>query len=187
MYKVEPIRDAERLAKFGEELRRKSDRDYLLFVAGTHTGLRISDLLPLKVGDLRDSEFLVLREKKTRKNKRIVLNPELKRICREVLAGRDAAEYAFASRQGNRPISRSRAWSIFSEAAAVIGIKDAIGTHTLRKTFGYHFYQQTHDVAMLMELFNHSSAAVTLRYIGVTQDAQDKAMRKFRLPKPEDA
>jgi integrase len=43
---------------------------------------------------------------------------------------------------------------------------EEVGTHTLRKTFGYHFYQQTKDVAMLQEIFNHSSPAITLKYIG---------------------
>jgi integrase len=58
---------------------------------------------------------------------------------------------------------------------------DEIGTHTLRKTFGYHFYQQTKDVAMLQEIFNHSSPAITLKYIGVNQDSMDRAMTKFKI------
>ena len=50
----------------------------------------------------------------------------------------------------------------------------AVGTHTLRKTFGYHMYQKTHDVALLMDVFNHDDPSVTLRYIGVNQDTKDK-------------
>lgn len=56
-----------------------------------------------------------------------------------------------------------------------------IGTHTMRKTFGYHFYQQTKDVAMLQEIFNHSGPDITLRYIGVNQDSMDKAMASFKI------
>ncbi|MFP3813497.1 tyrosine-type recombinase/integrase, partial [Bacillus sp. SIMBA_005] len=58
---------------------------------------------------------------------------------------------------------------------------DDIGTHTLRKTFGYHFYKQTKDVAMLQEIFNHSDQRTTLRYIGINQDAMNNAMKKFKI------
>jgi len=56
-----------------------------------------------------------------------------------------------------------------------------IGTHTLRKTFGYHFYQKYKDIALLQELFNHSAPSVTLRYIGINQDMIDVAMKEFKL------
>jgi len=58
---------------------------------------------------------------------------------------------------------------------------DSIGTHTLRKTFGYHFYQKYKDIALLQELFNHSAPSVTLRYIGINQDMIDDAMKEFKL------
>lgn len=57
-----------------------------------------------------------------------------------------------------------------SKAAEHFGIEERIGTHTLRKTFGYHYYLKTHDVGTLMKLFNHSSETVTLCYIGITDD-----------------
>ncbi|CAF1747999.1 Tyrosine recombinase XerD [Bacillus subtilis] len=60
-------------------------------------------------------------------------------------------------------------------------ILDDIGTHTLRKTFGYHFYKQTKDVAMLQEIFNHSDQRTTLRYIRINQDAMNNAMKKFKI------
>lgn len=72
------------------------------------------------------------------------------------------------------------AYKILSGTAAEFGLGE-IGTHTLRKTFGYHMYMQTKNIALLMEIFNHSSERVTLRYIGVNQDAIDKAMQKFRI------
>ncbi|MDX9806823.1 MAG: site-specific integrase, partial [bacterium] len=53
--------------------------------------------------------------------------------------------------------------------------------HTLRKTFGYHFYQKTKDVALLQQLFNHSAPSVTLRYIGINQDIMDMAIEDFSL------
>jgi len=58
---------------------------------------------------------------------------------------------------------------------------EEIGTHTLRKTFGYHFYKKTNDIALLMELFNHSSQSITLRYIGMNQDFMDEQLIDFNL------
>ena len=51
----------------------------------------------------------------------------------------------------------------------------------MRKTFGYHFYQKTHDVALLQQMFNHSAPSITLRYIGINQDIMDQAMDDFSL------
>jgi integrase len=73
-----------------------------------------------------------------------------------------------------------QAYRILNKAAKNIGIGE-IGTHTLRKTFGYLFYQKTKDVALLQELFNHSAPSITLRYIGINQDLMDNAMDDFKL------
>ncbi len=67
------------------------------------------------------------------------------------------AEYLFGRKRINKPISRSMAFKILRAAAEHVGL-DEIGTHMLRKTFGYHFYKQTKDVAMLQEIFNHSTS-----------------------------
>ena len=55
------------------------------------------------------------------------------------------------------------------------------GTHSLRKTFGYHLYKQTKDIALLQKVLNHSSQDVTLRYIGVTQEIIDNNLKLFAL------
>ncbi|WP_225986259.1 tyrosine-type recombinase/integrase [Psychrobacillus glaciei] len=77
-------------------------------------------------------------------------------------------------------MDRSTAYRILRDAAEHVNLRE-VGTHTLRKTFGYHFYQQTKDVAILQELFNHSSPSITFEYIGIHQEALDKAMDKYRI------
>ncbi|MEK4883655.1 site-specific integrase [Bacillus sp. FSL W8-0223] len=177
---VQPIRDQEKIERIKEFLKEDSERNYLLFLVGINTGLRISDILKLKVGDVKGTH-IALREQKTSKQKWIRITPSLKRELNKYIAGKDDSEYIFKSRQGkNKPIGRSMAYKILRKAANEFKLKD-IGTHTLRKTFGYHFYQQTKDVAMLQEIFNHSSPDITLRYIGVNQDSMDKAMSKFKI------
>ncbi|HFR4167564.1 TPA: site-specific integrase [Bacillus cereus] len=177
---VQPIRDPEQIQQIKEYLREKSERNYILFVMGINTGLRISDILKLKVGDLKGSH-ISMREMKTGKQKRIQITAALRRELKWYIEGMKDYEYLIKSRQGkNRPIGRSMAYKILSGTAAEFGL-DEIGTHTLRKTFGYHMYMQTKNIALLMEIFNHSSQRVTLRYIGVNQDVMDKAMNRFKI------
>ena len=56
-----------------------------------------------------------------------------------------------------------------------------MGTHTLRKTFGYHYYKKFKDIAMLQKIFNHSNPALTLNYIGIEQDKIDESYKNFIL------
>lgn len=176
---VQPLRDTELIGEIKEYLKTKRMRDYILFIIGIYTGLRISDILNIRVEDLKNRTHLVVRERKTRKTKRIRINPYLKREIAPFLEDKELSEFVIKSRKGqNKPITRKRAYQILKEVAEQFNL-DAIGTHTLRKTFGYHFYKQTKDVALLQDLFNHSSPTVTLRYIGINQDTMDAAIGKF--------
>ncbi|QPA31462.1 tyrosine-type recombinase/integrase [Thermaerobacillus caldiproteolyticus] len=146
MRTVQPIRDVEKIAAMKAELLKTGRRNWFLFVLGINTGLRISDILKLKVKDVKGKSRLMIYEQKTGKYKQFKINRELQQ----------------------------------HRAANKIGISE-IGTHTLRKTFGYHFYQRTKDVALLQEILNHSSPSITLRYIGINQDIIDNAVDDFSL------
>lgn len=179
---VQPIRNLEKLEEIKNILKKQSFRNYFLFVLGINTGLRISDLLKLKVSDVKGKTHIIIREEKTSKIKRFKINSSLSREVEDYVKNMKSEEYLFPSRTGGKtkPISRVMAYNILNDAAHQAGVKE-IGTHTLRKTFGYHFYQQYKDVAMLQELFNHSAPSVTLRYIGISQDEIDKAVDNFSL------
>lgn len=177
---VEPIKDLKKLEEFKEVLR-SNPRNYLLALLGLNTGLRISDIVKLKVGDVKGKTHIELKEEKTNKYKKFLINDTLKSVLNKYCNDIDDESYLFQSRQGNGPIKRFRAYQILNKAARDVGIKDRIGCHTLRKSFGYHFYQSTKDIALLMELFNHASQRVTLRYIGLSQEAKDQAIREFSL------
>lgn len=111
--------------------------------------------------------------------KKIKINKTLRKALDQYIKDRDDQEYVFRSREGlNKPISQYI--NILREAAEYVGL-DSIGTHTLRKTFGYWHYKKFKDVALLQEMFNHSSPDITLRYIGITQDTMDKTMDDFGL------
>ena len=175
MNTVEPIRDNEVVLDIADYLKGKSQRDYVMFMFGIYSGLRICDILQFRVRDVRGKDYIVRREKKTRKEKRFPINKNLKKILEEYTRDKKDYEFLFKGPNApNRPITRQQAYNILSAAGKKFGL-ESIGTHTLRKTFGYHLYKQTNDAALLMDIFNHSDIHITLRYIGVNQDCKDKA------------
>lgn len=181
MNEVQPIRDKKRLEGMKNELLKQGYRDYMLFVLGINTGLRISDLLELKVVDVKDKTHIEIVEGKTKKNKRLMINSQLRNDIDRYINNMGDNEYLFQSQKGdNKPITRVQAYRILNKAAKKQELEN-IGTHTLRKTFGYWHYKQYKDVALLQELFNHSAPSVTLRYIGINQDVMDKTIENFYL------
>lgn len=181
MNTVQPIRDKKTVEDIAAYLRQENERDYVMFMLGIYSGLRISDILKLRVRDVREKESIYIREKKTGKEKRFVINPKLRKVLKEYTAGMDDFSYIFRSQKGkNRPISRTQAYRILSEAGEKFGL-ESIGTHTLRKTFGYHLYQQTHDLELIRDILNHSNETITRRYIGITQEAKDDAMNRLSI------
>lgn len=155
-------------------------RNRLMFVTGVSLGLRISDLLSLKLGDVRGKTHLTITEEKTKKRRPIKLS---KTVMGEVdkLEGTDS-DYLFQSRKGdNRPISRVQAYRILNDAAKRAGLNIKIGTHTLRKTFGYQLYSQGIDITRIMEILNHSTPAMTLKYIGITAKEIDDAYEAIEV------
>ncbi len=180
---VQPIRDPNMVRDIANYLRDRSERNYIMFLMGIYTGLRISDILQRRILDVKDKKNIIIREQKTQKRREIEINPllkkELSNYCKD--KDKDPDDYLIKSRQNyNRPISRSMAYKILHDAADKFHI-ESIGTHTLRKTFGYHFYNQTKDVVTLQKIFNHSHPAITLRYIGIEQESINEAMKRFKI------
>jgi len=183
MKTVQPIREIKVLNNLKHALLKQSFRDYFLFHLGCNSGLRVSDLLRLRVCDVQDRDYIILKEKKTGKNKRFKLNDSVKFEITRYTHGMEPADYLFTSsrvQSSDKPITRDTAYKALNKVALQLGIEE-IGTHTMRKTFGYHFYQKTKDVAILMQLFNHSAPSVTLKYIGIDQDIMDDAVDDFCL------
>ena len=177
---VEPIRDPDDVQAMKDYLKEWNERNYMLFMFGINLGLRISDIIKLKVKDVQ-GQYVNIREMKTGKILKRKMNRSLRREVQEYIGSMNPQDYLFKSRKGkNKPITREAAYYILKAAAEDIGIEN-VGTHTMRKTFGYHHYKNNKDVAMLMVRFNHASPDITLRYIGIQQDQQDKSMDDFYL------
>ncbi|SFA70458.1 site-specific integrase [Clostridium frigidicarnis] len=177
---VEPIRDPDIFHDIQATLKKENPRNYVLIMTGTYAGLRISDVLKLKVKDVKGKKYIDIKEKKTGKRNIIEINPELKEAYKEYCKYMNQEDYLFRKSDINKPISRVRAWKIMKEIGERFKVPN-LGTHTLRKTFGYHYYKKTGDIATLMNMFNHSKESITLRYIGSTQDTMNKARREFKI------
>jgi len=169
--KVDPIKNLKDIKSIKKMLK-DSPRDYCLFVLGINTNLRASDLVAVTVGQVRTIQpgsDLVLTEQKTGKERRITLNAAVVDAIQKLLASADLddADPLFKSRKGGRltvpSINRlAKGW------CASVNLKGNYGSHSLRKTWGYH-QRVTFgaDLPTLMTCFNHSTQRQTLKYLCV--------------------
>ena len=177
---VEPIRDKVKIHQMYTILTNKDIKYGLLFKFGLNTGLRISDILPVKLSDIYNEDgkfrdYLILKEKKTGKEKKIKINAALRKEIEYFVKEEKPTSngYLFYSKKGSN-IGRVQAYRILTEAADILGIEN-FGTHSLRKTWGYWTYKMSkYNIGLIMDTFNHSSPGITLRYIGITQDQKDE-------------
>src|SRR5690625_463975 len=188
-YHVEPLRTAEEIEEMKWAIKRGNKgaskrpelaaRDVLVFLLGINTGLRVNDVVRLKISDVRDQTKVYIREGKTNKRREInigMIQEEIERF----IEGKLLDEYLFKSQKGSNAISTTQVYRILNDASGFLGRND-IGTHTMRKTFGYHHYKQFKDVAILQEIFNHAAPSITMRYIGIRQDEINESLNHFRL------
>lgn len=179
MTTVEPIRNKKDIEKV-EKILAQNQRNLLLFTIGTNCGLRVSDILALNVGDVRGKSYIQIVEKKTGKFKKFPINSKLKPMFENFTKGKKSDEPLFKTIFQNR-LERFAAYHIIRDACEQAGLEEKVGTHTMRKTFGYHHYKKFKDVAMLQKIFNHSNPQITLRYIGIEQDQIDESYTNFIL------
>lgn len=180
---VQPIKSKAKIAAMKAVLKDKDEKYYVMFMIGINSGLRISDILKLQVKDVKDKDEIELKETKTKKPKRFWIDDPLKKCLNDYITKNDMKpdDYLIPSKKGvNKPVSVTQAYRVIHAAGEAVGL-DNIGTHTMRKTFGYWHYRQFHDLAMLTEIFNHSTQQITKRYIGLTQDEINNSYKEFGL------
>lgn len=182
MNTAQPLRSIGEIERLKLILRAKSYRDYVIFMIAINSGLRISDILKLKVSDVRGKTHIYIREEKTNKEARVPLNPSLQLLFNEYTTRMEDGDCLFQSKKDrNKNISRVHVFRILQAAGKEAGLQIPLSPHSLRKTFGWHYYQKHKDVALLQTIFHHSSPSVTLRYIGITQDQVEDSLKDFSL------
>lgn len=193
MNTVNPIREMNLVLDIADYLRYKkgkySYRNYMLWFFGVYLGLRISDILLRQVRDIRHDNTLYFRDTKTNKENYITIPDEYVKDIRDYIKDMRQHEYLFASRKYikkkdfrgevlciKKPISRQQAYNIISQACYHFGLTN-VGTHTMRKTFGYFLYKETNDIVLVQDMLNHTNPSYTKRYIGITQEDKSIARR----------
>lgn len=186
---VEPIKNKTDLKRFLNYLKEKRYMYYVIFQLGMMTGLRISDILALNIDDVYNKTSFEVKEQKTGKHKKMLLQENTKNILKAYIKNYrlkqftvDEEEPLFIGKKHKR-LDRTIVYRMFNEACKACNININIGTHTMRKTFGYHHYQQFKDVVLLQKIFNHSAPQITLRYIGIYQEEIDDSYANFNLDK----
>ena len=157
------------------------DEEYkfcLLITIGVFTGLRISDLLKLRFNQFENSDILTIQEQKTKKIRRIKINNDLKEIIDRVKVKMnivDTSQFIFLNKYGQKAIDKSYVNVKLKEIFKLynIELQSSVSSHLFRKTLGnrvlrLHNYSNE-SVILLMELFGHSSPAITKRYLGLRE------------------
>lgn len=198
---IKNIEDIERISQWFLEHNRY--RDNMLWIVGINFGLRVSDLLRLKVCDLIDdnyhfkSSFCLLEKKtantrKVKKNRYITINQAVMEAVilylKNVPSKMDDYLFRSESNRGanlNQPLHRNSVERILKEVKTALGLPQRIATHTMRKTFGYHQMvmggNDQRRLLLLQKMFGHSSAMQTLSYIGITSEEIDDAYKGLNL------
>ena len=166
--KVDPIRKRKDIDSI-KKLISDNVRDSALFTIGINTNLRASDLLRIKVGQVRDlkpGDSIELKEKKTGKLRRLTLNKSCIQAIQRLLASKsfEDADPLFVGQRG--PLTVPSVHRLVKGWCRAINLRGNYGSHTLRKTFGYH-QRVTFgtDIPRLMVVFNHSTQRQTLEYL----------------------
>lgn len=180
---VQAIKDKKMLNDFMAELDegRNGKRNVLLFKIGLATGLRISDIVKIRAEDVRGKTEFELTEKKTGKKRKVYLHNVLTELT-EYLNTLDKDDvWLFGNTWDNsKHISSNQYYKVLQKVADSLKL-DYIGTHSMRKTFGYWYYKEYKDVATLMTIFNHSSPSITLKYIGITDEEIKNTLKDFKI------
>jgi len=189
---VEPIRDRKKITQIKNLLRGQNRyRDLLLFVVGINTALRISDLLKLQVNQFVDEDGEIrkrfwIKEQKRGKRHEITINQSMKEALTEYLEAnpfslKEPHSYLFFNPRTKQHIKRGQAWKFITTICQDVGLRGNYGTHSLRKTWGYHARMQGVDLALIMYKLNHNSIAYTKRYLGITDDELQAIAQRLNL------
>lgn len=201
----EPIKSIDDINRISEYLiSNKRYRDNMLFIVGINFGLRVSDLRMLRFTNIINDNYMFkdsfpVFEKKTRntrtrkKNRYITINNavvEAVTLYLENTPGVRMSDYLFRSNSNrgsnlNEPLTIKSIDRILKGIAKDLNLTAKISTHSLRKTFGYHQMLMSNNdnrkLLLLQKIFNHSSPAQTLDYIGITGEEIEEAYKKLNL------
>lgn len=191
--KVLPIKDTEVLHDVEDTLLHNfkfGRRNYTIFKLGLVTMLRISDLLALRRSEVFEPDGVIKKnayivDKKTKKHNILYLKPaiyDLSLYIQWLNENYPESEWLFpSSEHPEKHVSIKQYYKVLKKVGELLNI-DYLGTHSMRKTGAYRVYvQSNYDIGLVMSLLNHSSQAMTLRYLGLDQVSKEKKLDLIRF------
>ena len=130
-----------------------------------------------------------IREQKRGKRHEITINNSIREVLEEFLeayagVADNPKNFLFFNTKIKNyavPIKRGQAWKFITTICQQVGLRGNFGTHSLRKTWGYHARMQGVDLTLIMHKLNHESIAYTKRYLGITDDELQAVVQKLNL------
>jgi len=186
MAEVQAVKELDTVKLISHLLERRCSKQMSqIWNIGINLALRISDLLSVRFSDINDDR-LILTEGKTGKRAEIKLNTKTMLLINDIQLAYPNHVFLFQSYRNNKSINtepKPLTRRAVSQAFELIGeeLNLRLGTHSMRKTRGYHLYKKTKDIARVMKMLRHSSEGVTLRYIGITQEDVDRDFVELEL------
>ena len=191
MNEVEAVKTAVQRTQLEAQLLEAGQIYFDLWKVGVNLALRISDLLSITMADVKALDpaapALQLVEQKTGKKRKLVINGAALKIMQRRVADNPKHKYLFQSesvnlsRRSQQPVNRRSVSRVFEKAGGRIAPKVHIGTHSMRKTRGYAMYDAGRSIESICKVLNHSTPAVTMRYIGIDQRDIDQSYVEFEL------
>ncbi|TPR13701.1 site-specific integrase [Apilactobacillus timberlakei] len=187
---VYPIKDSKVLAEVQDTLLNNfifGRRNLTIFQLGKATLLRVSDVLSLQYRDVFDAKgrvksYAYIHDQKTGKPNHLYLKPvkkDLRKYHQWLVDNHIHSKWLFPSSERDKHIDRVQFYRVMQKVGDLLGI-EYLGTHTMRKTGAYRVYVQTnYDIGLVMNLLNHSSQSMTLKYLGLDRDATEKILNKI--------
>jgi integrase len=140
----------------------------LYIIIAINTGLRIGDIRKLTFDDLRNDKLTII-EGKTKKTKTIAINENIKELVNKYGKGKTGSPF-ISQKKGTVTVQHLNVQ--LKKLIKEKGLR--ISSHSMRKTFGRRVYFQNNEsekaLMYLMDLFNHSSMAITKKYLGIRQE-----------------
>jgi len=183
--KVGPVRERKDIDRIKAVLA-DQPRNLALFMLGINTNLRASDLVNLKTGQvmiLTPEQSFEIREKKTGKLRRLTLNKGALKAVHEWIriGGLKPDDPLFLSQRNWKALTVSSVNRLVKSWCKAAGLKGQFGSHSLRKTWGYHAWKAGIDLPRLMVIFNHSSQKQTLDYLCIQAEEIQEVYLKVEL------
>lgn len=185
---VLPIKDSNVLREVQDTLLndfQAGRRNYTIFQVGKATLLRVSDVMNLKMSDIYDDDGSVksnafIHDKKTGKSNTLYLKPVVNDLVNyKIWLDKNSlvSDWLFPSiKCPSRHITEKQFYKIMSRVGDLLNI-NYLGTHTMRKTGAYRVYTQSnYNIGLVMHLLNHSSEAMTLRYLGLDRETTEQTL-----------